>query len=354
MSRKKTTEEYVQECKDKGLDLPIEDYINNSTKINHKCSKGHIYQQASGKHLQGQGCPVCKKKTTEEYVQECKDKGLDLPIEDYINTRTKINHKCSKGHIYPQRPHNHLQGQGCPLCGGNYSYTPKEYYNLCKEKGLDLPVENYKGAMTKINHKCSKGHIYPQTPNSHLCGDGCSICGGTKKKTPEQYVQECKENGLDLPIEDYINNSTKINHKCKQGHVYSQIPRSHLEGIGCPSCSESKGENCIRSYLDEHCIKYIPQKTFNDLKDKKLLSYDFYLPNYNILIEYQGIQHFESVSFNGKDYTDLDKQKHHDNLKRDYARNNGYKLLRPTYKTDTQEKINRYLDRYLLKTLKNK
>ena len=294
MSRKKTTEEYVQECKDKGLDLPIEDYINNSTKINHKCSKGHIYQQASGKHLQGQGCPVCKKKTTEEYVQECKDKGLDLPIEDYINTRTKIN------------------------------------------------------------HKCSKGHIYPQTPNSHLCGDGCSICGGTKKKTPEQYVQECKENGLDLPIEDYINNSTKINHKCKQGHVYSQIPRSHLEGIGCPSCSESKGENCIRSYLDEHCIKYIPQKTFNDLKDKKLLSYDFYLPNYNILIEYQGIQHFESVSFNGKDYTDLDKQKHHDNLKRDYARNNGYKLLRPTYKTDTQEKINRYLDRYLLKTLKNK
>ena len=66
-----------------------------------------------------------------------------------------------------------------------------------------------------------------------------------------------------------------------------------------------------------------------------------------ILLEYQGIQHFESVSFNGKDYSDLDKQQTHDNLKRKYAKDNGYKLLRPTYKTDTQEKINKYLNKYL-------
>ena len=354
MSRRKTPEEYVQECKNKGLDLPIEDYINNSTKINHKCSKGHIYLQTPHGHLNGQGCTVCKKKTTEEYIHECMDKGYDLPIEDYINTRTRINHKCSKGHIYLQTPHGHLNGQGCSICGGTKKKTTEDYLQECKEKGLDLPIEDYINSMTKINHKCSKGHIYPQTPNGHLSGYGCPVCYGNEKKTPKEYLQECKEKDLDLPVEDYKNNSTKINHKCMQGHVYPQEPRSHLEGIGCPLCSESHGEKFIRNYLDKRCIKYISQKTFKDLKDKTYLSYDFYLPDYNILIEYQGIQHFESVSFNGKDYTDLDKQKHHDNLKRTYAKDNGYKLLRPTYKTDTQEKINRYLDRYLVKNLKNK
>lgn len=229
--------------------------------------------------------------------------------------------------------------------------TPEEYVQECKNKGLDLPIEDYINNSTKINHKCSKGHIYLQTSHGHLNGQGCTVC---KKKTTEEYIHECMDKGYDLPIEDYINTRTRINHKCMQGHVYPQEPRSHLEGIGCPLCSESHGEKVIRNYLDKRCIKYISQKTFKDLKDKTYLSYDFYLPDYNILIEYQGIQHFESVSFNGKDYTDLDKQKHHDNLKRTYAKDNGYKLLRPTYKTDTQEKINRYLDRYLVKNLKNK
>ena len=50
-----------------------------------------------------------RKKTTEEYIQECKSKGLDLPIEDYVNTKTKIKHKCNKcGNIYKQTPHYHL------------------------------------------------------------------------------------------------------------------------------------------------------------------------------------------------------------------------------------------------------
>lgn len=234
--------------------------------------------------------------------------------------------------------------------------TPEEYYDECKEKGYDLPIEDYKGTHIKIKYKCSKGHIYLQTPAAHLRGQGCPTCGQVvsntkRRKSSEEYYQECKEKGLDLPIEDYVNATTKIKHKCINGHIYKQSPPSHLSGQGCPVCNESKGEKFIRNYLDKHCIKYISQKTLKGLKDKQSLSYDFYLPDSNILIEYQGIQHFERVSFNGKGYTDLDKQKHHDRLKQRFAKENGYKLLRPTYKTNTQEKINKYLDRYLLKTL---
>ena len=353
ISRKRTPEEYYNLCKEKGYDLPVEDYVNNSTKIKHKCSKGHVYNQRPSDHLHGQGCPRCKggvSYSSLDYYNECKSKELDLPIEDYINGSTKIKHICKQGHIYEQVPRNHLQGQGCPRCSKKHSYTPKEYCDLCKEKGYDLPVEDYINTKTKIKHKCSKGHLYEQTPSKHLSGQGCPICafknkGNKQRKTSKAYYNECKKRGLDLPIESYVNNKTRIKHKCPKGHIYYQAPDMHLnKNQGCPICNESHGERYIMNYLDEHNIKYIPQKKFHDLKDKTYLSYDFYLPNYNMLIEYQGQQHYSSVNYFGGEEK-FNTQQLHDKLKREYAKNNGYKLLELHYSLDTQEKVNIYLNR---------
>ena len=356
MPKRVTTKDYVNKCKAQGLDLPIEDYINNSTKIKHRCKQGHTYYQTPNVHLQGHGCSICsgkKHKTPEEYYQECKDSKLDLPIENYINNHTKIKHKCNKGHIYKQLPGSHLRGDGCPYCAKNKKKTQEHYYNECKSKELDLPIENYINNYTKIKHKCNKGHIYEQRPNDHLKGHGCPKCKNiklsiSKKKTPEEYYNECKSKGYDLPMEDYKGNKIKIKHRCSKGHIYEQTPVMHSgkQQQGCPICNESHGEIFIRNYLDKNNIEYIPQKRFHDLKDKTYLSYDFYLPEYNTLIEYQGIQHYESINFkgNGK-YSNLEKQQKHDKLKREYAKDNGYKLLELKYTLGTQELVDKYLNR---------
>lgn len=169
-----------------------------------------------------------------------------------------------------------------------------------------------------------------------------------RRKTNEEYLQQCKNLGYDLPIEKYINSITPIKHKCKQGHVYKQVPGNHVnKGQRCPYCSQSYGEQHIQNYLDKHNIVYESQKTFNKLKDVYLLSYDFYLPKQKVLIEYQGQQHFESVSFGNKSKSDIQKQKYHDKLKRDYAKKHNYTLLEPTYKLNTQARVNEYLDKHL-------
>lgn len=330
---------------------------------NFTCNKhNYIYDRLVNRMLdkrRGNLCPMCAKenkiknrtgktslKTPEQYLKECKAKGYDLPIEDYINNKTKINHKCPKGHIYPQKPDNHLQGQGCPTCKKK---TPNEYLQECKEKGLDLPIEDYKGANIKINHKCKKGHIYPQKPSMHITPNrlnGCPKCNvARRRKTPAGYIQECKDKGLDLPVEGYIDNLTKINHICSKGHIYEQKPSSHLQGIGCPVCSESHGEKYIRNYLDKNNIKYESQKKFKDLKDKTYLSYDFYLPDYNMLIEYQGQQHYEPIKFNGKNNSNFKNQQYHDKMKKEYAKDSGYKLLELKYTLNTQELVDKYLER---------
>ena len=245
--------------------------------------------------------------------------------------------------------------------------TFKEYKDRCANLGVNIPLE-YNGANIKSKHICRGcGLIFYQSPSHNYTGRLCKKCGHkkaalkckgqkrtskllkNKRKNPKKYIQECKERELDLPIENYVNAKTKIKHKCERcGNAYEQTPDDHLHGKGCPICNESHGEKYIRNYLDEHNIKYIPQKRFKDLKDKTYLSYDFCLPDYNMLIEYQGIQHYESVNIKGVGkYTNLQKQQYHDKLKREYATNNGYILLEPTYKLDTQEKVNKFLDKYL-------
>lgn len=137
------------------------------------------YNNNYGNHNKNTAKSIRKAKlwTTEHYIEECKKRNIDLPIEDYKGSMVKIKHKCSKGHIYEQRPYSHLQGKRCFLCYGNKKRTPEEYYNLCKEKGLDLPVEEYVNSSTEINHKCKKcGSLYKQRPSKHLQGQGCPRC----------------------------------------------------------------------------------------------------------------------------------------------------------------------------------
>lgn len=60
---------------------------------------------------------------------------------------------------------------------------------------------------------------------------------------------------------------------------------------GCPHCKTSKGERRVEQYLKENNIEYNKQYKFKDCKDIRCLPFDFYLPNHNTCIEYDGEQH---------------------------------------------------------------
>lgn len=118
---------------------------------------------------------------------------------------------------------------------------------------------------------------------------------------------------------------------------------------GCPKCYQfkSRGEQKIRDFLDVHQIHYIPQKTFAPLNKSKY-RFDFYLPDFNLAIEYQGEQHYKETSFFRDDLMAIQKR---DNIKRNYCKVNGIELLEIKYtdlkKIDTilSSKLNDYLVR---------
>ena len=103
-------------------------------------------------------------------------------------------------------------------------------------------------------------------------------------------------------------------------------------------CSNSKGENIIKNILDDNKILYKEQKTFDDLKASSgvYFKFDFYLPEYNCCIEYDGIQHFEVWGWQTEE--GLKKTQERDKIKDKYCKDNNIKLVRIPY-TDF-EKIN--------------
>ena len=122
---------------------------------------------------------------------------------------------------------------------------------------------------------------------------------------------------------------------------------SRNKGVGCPYLITYKGEEYIKQYLQKNNISFEAQQKFSDLigNGNGQLSYDFSIPDEKygyILIEYNGLQHYESCEFFGGE-EQFKKQKEHDKRKRDYAKKHGYKLITVKYTYDTYESVAEYL-----------
>jgi hypothetical protein len=149
-------------------------------------------------------------------------------------------------------------------------------------------------------------------------------------------------------LEEYINTKTPILHRCKiDGCEWKMPPTRALLGQGCPNCQQSNGEKQITKWLNDNNINYVYQKKFSDCIDKKQLPFDFYLHEYNALIEYDGIQHFQPVDFAGKGeewaMAQLQITQSHDTIKTQYCNDNNIRLLRIPYFKNVEEELEKFL-----------
>ncbi len=131
--------------------------------------------------------------------------------------------------------------------------------------------------------------------------------------------------------EEYINGSEKIEIKCPKGHIFKMMFYNFKQGQRCPLCKESIGERKIEKFLNNHDINYVREYRFDDCKNKRTLPFDFYLPDYNICIEFDGKQHFEYIEFFDKTKEKFELRKRNDEIKNEYCKHNNIKLIRISY-----------------------
>lgn len=142
----------------------------------------------------------------------------------------------------------------------------------------------------------------------------------------------------------YQNRYTHVEIICKIHGVFKQSPNGHLNGQGCPDCANiqrslfyrSKGEVLIEQFLVAHNIKYETQKMFANCKHVFALKYDFYLPDMNLLIEFDGLQHYQFVKRFHKVEENFLQTQLRDKIKTNFAKDNNIALHRITYKEQNQ------------------
>ncbi len=136
--------------------------------------------------------------------------------------------------------------------------------------------------------------------------------------------------------------------KCDCGNFtevsVGNLMRGHTLSCGCRH--QSKWEMFIKDYLTSLNIMFHPQKRFSDCRNKKqsdMLPFDFYLPEYNLCIEYDGVQHFEPVEMWGG-YEKFLINQENDNIKNEYCKNHNIQLLRLPYTLSKEEIKNEILN----------
>lgn len=139
---------------------------------------------------------------------------------------------------------------------------------------------------------------------------------------------------------NYKNIKSKVVVKCPKHSIFETSAELLLNGYGCSSCGKkSNGEERISEYLIFNKIEYIKQKSFDGCVYKNKMQFDFFLPDFNLCIEFDGIQHFEPIEYFGG-IDSLNKQIDKDNVKNDFCSINNIKLIRiPYYEYDNIEKI---------------
>lgn len=272
----------------------------------------------------------------------------------YKNNQTKIEIICPIHNSFYLTPGKHLQGRGCQICSGSQLNKIEFIVRANKKHSnkYDYSKTEYFGIFNKIKIICPEHGEFEQTPDRHINSNGCLKCG-TKKSTINrtyttlEFINKAKEvhgNKYDYSNSFYIKGKIPISIICPKHGEFKQTPSSHFSGKGCIKCCESKGEREISNILLSLKIKFESQKKFATCKNITYLPFDFYLPEQNICIEFDGDQHYKPIKWFGG-LSGLKERQKNDKIKETFCKNNSIKLIRIKNGQNIYEKLNKLFHR---------
>lgn len=369
MAHNFTYEEIKNEFENREYILLTDHKLKSKEKYEYICKKhtdkGTQFIDWPHFYNRGHGCKYCgleksgaaRRKDLSEYdgKQLAESKGFEYVGISKHDGKIWVSFICPKHRQYgvQEMPYNNMKRVvvGCQHCIGrndDEKIVLKEMYKA--NQNIEV-LEPIKGRRKRIKVRCKKHNIiYTSSPYDVIHGTGCIYCGFEKlsesAKTPiDIFIQQLDLAHNNIELESGYNGKTDYaNFHCKICDARWTDIAYYVENRGCPRCNGSSMEAMVGKYLQQHKINYIPQKSFPDCRDQRPLPFDFYLPDYNILIEYDGEQHFSPVNFGGvsneEAFKNLKITQYHDAIKTKYCQENNITLIRiPFWDKNNIDKI---------------
>lgn len=374
MSRKLTLEDANKELENREIKLLNYDGIGKHADA--ECLVcGHKWTTTAAVLLRLKcGCPKCQKTkaaskmrfTKEDFLKKYNLENQFEIVGEYKNVVTKATFKCKIcGFERVTDPNTVIKFPGCPNCNKTRKLTKEEYIDRINKTHSDkyTLLSEYESISKKVHIRhevCGKDFWtnalnFVGTGKKQACN--CPYCShGSKLRTQKEFeeIVSKKTNSRFTVISEYKGNLKGIELKCSCGTKIKRTPYYFTTNeILCPKCDSkrikmSKAERKINDYLFDNGIDFTYQKRFKKCKDKKILPFDFsiVINEKEILIEYDGCQHYKYDESGLFDYENFLIIKKHDEIKNNFCKENNIELVRiPYWHFNNIEKI---LDKLIL------
>lgn len=328
---------------------------------------------------------IGKKLTYEEAQYKVSEVSKDFILDKksfktFSNDKVKITHtKCGKSFLVLPKGFFNRKNK-CPFCNnGNYIHKSKindlEYEIKTKiykdelleyTKGEYILLGKYINNKTKVklfHEEC--GREIECLPKFYLRGrSACRECayknrGVFNKKNTTIFKEEVKNLDPEYSVDsEYITKKDYIimtHTKC--GTQFKTKPeRFKNDGNRCPLCTgkipkTSQKSEFILKYIKDKDIDIVTEMTFDGCIYKRSLNYDFYLPDKNTLIEFDGVQHFKKIRSSVMNKS-FDVSVKRDWIKNNFARDKKINLIRIPYSLSTNT-ISKIIDKIIIGDFSN-
>lgn len=284
------------------------DYVKNDIKSIAICLQGHgafltSYSIVTNKNTK-YACPDCANEHTGDYCKLTQEEAIEridkaqcrtLDLDNFIYTDAITNSECT-----------------CLICNTKFLAS---YANLTNSTGV------------KKCPTCSRQHT-----------------ANLRKPTQTQAwetIHEKKGEEFEISYFRYVDSFTNVHVKCKvcqtEG-VKTYVALVGKKDVGCVPCNQSKGEKRVKKYLESIKEEYEREVSYPECKWKRKMPFDFYLPQYDLLIEYQGEFHYNAYP---PMFTEekLGVRQVKDKIKKEYAETHHKFLEIPYWEFKNIEKI---------------
>ncbi len=312
-----TTDEFILKSKTKfgyKFQYPETVYTGADETLKLVCDLHGSFEITPSQHFRCRhGCPKCvthiprliaREKMLELAKKRHGDK-YDYSRINSVNIFDKVEIVCSKHGSFWQKLFNHGEkGCGCPNCAVENDRTSQENF-ISRSRAIhgdlyDYSKVVYRTANESVTIICRKHSDFVQRASSHLAGNGCLKCNiENQRLSLEKFIENARKvhgDRYDYSKVKYLGNKKPVEIICPIHGSFWQKPNGHVSiGVGCAFCSESKGEKAVELFLKKYGIDYIREYRIEGYRYR----FDFYLPKFDIYIEFHGAQHYRPVKIFG-------------------------------------------------------
>lgn len=337
-------------------------YVRSSDPVTIICREHGPFKQTPNNHLRGARCAHCMRS---RHREACLDTQYDFLIKalkvhgsrysynecSYVDSRTPVTIKCETHGAFTQLPCVHLRGCGCPSCGGRAKINTEQFVAKARRVHGDMydySDTKYTRASERVSIRCRQHGVFTQNVGNHLSGNGCPSCYiVSKPDTQSSFISKSElvhRDTYDYSAVAYLASKVPVNIICKKHGMFSQQPRVHLSGSGCPACDASKGELLVARALDDLGVEYVREYSIKSCGDIRPFRFDYMvkLESGPRFIEYNGDQHYVPIEHWGG-VSHLQRTQERDALKSRYCSDNHLPLLVLSSKSDVPQAVRAFV-----------